>query len=213
MEFPKLEKKKTPESSEGFKDVVEQIKNLNWENLDAYELQQLMQLSYTSAREFAEALRIAIQLHPDNKNLKEMAAGELQTNNLSFEDYRRKGDHADFLLHFLEKSGLNGDEKTKKYSEHYLQACKTLDKETRAMSIFSREEELPGIFERILRAKDWSAPGLAPFRYYLTEHIKLDSTEGGHADLTKSFPINDNIRTFYEARLEMYRAIPKLFEK
>lgn len=204
---------RTPEVKREYKEVVEQIRNLNWESLDGAELQQLMYLSHVSAREFAEALRVTLELYPDNKNLKEMAEEELQASNLQFDDYNKVGDHADFLAHFLKKYNLEGDENLEKHAEDYRQACRTLDYKIRAMTIFSREEELSGIFKRILEAKDWTAEGLPAFRYYLTRHIALDSGDGGHADLTKEFPIDDSIKSFYEARLEMYRAISKLFEK
>jgi hypothetical protein len=204
---------RTPKNKREYKEVVEQIRDLNWKNLDGAELQQLMYLSHVSAREFAEALRLVLQLYPENANLKEMAEGELQATNLSFEDYNQTGDHADFLAHFLKKYDLEGDENLEKHAKAYRQACQALDDKIRAMTIFSREEELSGIFKGILEAKDWTAEGLPAFRYYLGRHIALDSGEGGHAELTKEFPIDDNVKSFYEARLEMYRAIPKLFEK
>lgn len=193
-----------------YKNTVEEIKNLNWENLPPEELQILMHLSYISAREFAESLRIARKLYPDNHNLEEMAEGELETNNLSFEDYNTKGDHADFLEHFLQKNNLlNPDQDIQFAEQGYKNFCHSLSLEARAMTIFSREEELSEIFERILKAKDWSAPGLPAFKFYLEQHIALDAGEGGHAELTKEFPVNDSVKPFYEARLEMYKkAIP-----
>ncbi len=194
-----------------YKEVVEKIRNLNWKNLNGVELQQLMRLSYVSAREFAEALRIAVQLYPDNQNLKALAEDELQATNLSFDGYNKPGDHADFLGHFLEKNDLKGDDNLTRYGDAYRQACRPLEDRIRAMTVFSREEELPGIFERILEARDWSAKGLPAFRYYLTSHIALDRGKSGHAKLTREFPVDDSIRPFYKARLEMYRAIPKLF--
>lgn len=201
---------RSPEQPLEYKTVVEKIKSLNWENLDNQELQQLMYLSHVSAREFAEALRIALKLYPENENLQEMARGELQTNNLSFGDYQAKGDHADYLGHFLEK--MEVPKHLTILGDLYQAACRELDDKTRAMSIFSREEELSGIFERILKAKDWSTSELTAFRHYLEQHIAFDSNKGGHHDLTKEFPIDDSVKPFYEARLNMYRAIPKLFE-
>ncbi|MDO8594336.1 MAG: DUF3050 domain-containing protein [bacterium] len=203
----------TPEDKREYKEVVEQIKNLNWENLDGKELQEVMYLSYVSAREFAEALRIATRLYPDNANLKEMAQGELRTSNIAFDDYHQAGDHADFLAHFLKKYELEDDASLERHAEAYREVCRALPDAIRAMTIFSREEELSGIFKRILEAKDWSEEGLPAFRYYLAEHIALDAGEGGHAELTKEFPIDDRVKSFYEARLEMYKAVPKLFEE
>jgi hypothetical protein len=201
-----------PETSRNYKQVVQEIKDLNWENLDSHDLQRLMHLSHVSAVEFAEALRIANRLYPEDGELKEMSAGELETQNLEFEGYKAPGDHAEFLQHFLEKYGLSNDPDLMNHGEEYLKACRQLPDEVRAMTIFSREEELSGIFERVLEAKDWSADGLPAFQYYLRKHIELDSHAGGHHDLTKKFPIDEKVAPFYEARLEMYKAIPKLFE-
>lgn len=203
----------SPETGEKeYKKVVEQIKNLNWEKLGPSDIQRVMYLSYIAATEFAESLRIAQTLYPNNHNLQEMVEGELQTTNLSFEDYSAKGDHADFLEHFLMKNNLVNDGDLKESGEKYLAECRRLPDHVRTMTVFSREEELPGIFERILQAPDWSADGLAAFQYYLKRHIALDSQEGGHADLTKEFPVNDSVKPFYETRLNLYRPIAKLFK-
>lgn len=209
----KSEGRRPPENQRGYKKLVEEIKDLKWENLEAQDLQRLMYLSCVSAREFADALTTALALYPDNKDLQKMATGELRTDNIALDDYKKKGDHADFLEHFIRKNGLDSDTNLVEHAEAYLKACEALDPQTRAMTIFSREEELSGIFKRILTAKDWSAPGLEAFKFYLEKHIKLDSEKGGHHDLTKELPIDERITPFYEARLKMYEAIPKLFEK
>jgi hypothetical protein len=193
--------------------TVEKIRNLNWEELSSNDLQKLMFLSYAAAREFAEALRITADLYPEDANVQELVSGELNTNNISFGEYKQEGDHADFLNYFIQKYSLMNDDEVQACANSYLQACARLDPELRAMSIFSREEQLSGIFRKILCAKDWSAPGLDAYRHYLEAHISLDSDEGGHHDLTKKFPIDDRVEPFYQIRLQMYHSIPKLFER
>lgn len=205
--------KDSPEDVLGYKGVVDRIRNLRWENLDAANLQRLMYLSYVSAREFAAALRMALELYPDNMSLREMAEGELETSNLSYEGYKARGDHADFLDHFIEKECIQADVALERSANEYLEACNSLANNVRAMTIFSREKELPGIFKRILEAPNWAGPGLTAFRYYLDMHIKIDTQEGGHGDLTADFPIDERVKPFYEARLRMYRVIPRLFEE
>jgi hypothetical protein len=195
-----------------YKDVVDEIRNLNWSCLNSEELQRLMFLSHTSAVEFGEALRIALKIYPDSHNLQEMAEGELEATNLSFEEYDQAGDHAEFLKYFLDKNNIKGDVELERFASIYLEKCRSFDDKTRAMTIFSREEELSGIFQRILKAKDWAALGLPAFKYYLESHIALDSQEGGHAELTKEFHLDESLKPFYEARLEMYKAIPALFK-
>jgi hypothetical protein len=198
-----------------YKQIVNAIKNLRWERLSEEDLQKLMILSAYAAVEFAESLQIALKIYPENEELRQMARGELNTDNLRFMGYTNKGNHADFLKYFIDKHALQRKISTlvSKAGEKYLESVRKLPKEVRAMSIFSREQELPGIFERILEAKNWKAPGLAEFRYYLEKHILLDSKEGGHADLVEDFLIDDRMKEFYKIRMEMYRIIPKLFKR
>lgn len=198
-----------------YKGCVEQIENLRWHELSQEMLEQLMLISQAAAVEFAEALRIALQLDPMNPDLQAMAAGELQTDNLKFADYHAQGDHADFLAHFIQANAIEPSEATRVAISAYLTACRGLRDEVRAMSIFSREQELPGIFDRILDNSGLATtPALQAFEYYLREHIALDSTDGGHGDLTRSLPINpEEVLAFWQARLQLYRAIPELFAR
>ncbi len=198
-----------------YEQIVEQIRNLSWNKLSSDELQWLMVLSGYAAREFAESLRIALNLYPQSRELQEMASGELKTNNLRFADYQAVGDHVDFIWKFIEDAGIDSECPTEILSagEEYLAKIRELSPEVRAMSIVSREKELSGIFIQILKASDWSAKGLDAFRYYLERHIALDSNEGGHADLLSGFKVDDSVAKFYETRLGMYRCIPTLFEK
>ena len=83
-------------------------KRSNWENLSAEELVVVWYLSYVAAVEFAEALRIALRMYPDDEGLKRMAFGELKTRNFSLDDFRAAGDHHEFLAHFLKKHDMTG---------------------------------------------------------------------------------------------------------
>ncbi len=196
-----------------YKQIVKAIRELKWENLPAEDLQKLMILAEYSAREFAESLRIALQIYPENEELQEMAHGEINTNNLKFKDYNGRGDHSHFLEYFIAKYKINQKVSSEVISagDHYITEIRKLPKEVRAMSIFSREQELPGIFQRILQAKGWKAQGLPEFKYYLEQHILLDSSSGGHSDLVQDFLVDDRMEKFYKIRLEMYKSIVKLF--
>lgn len=196
-----------------FKNIVREIRELPWDQLDGPALQRLMFISAVYAREFAEALRIALRLHPDHPDLCAMARGELDTSNLRYGDYTQPGDHADFLAFFLQRHGVRGDTLLLQHASTYLSACRQLSAEVRAMSVFSREAELSGVFRQILQAPDWTAPGLPAFQFYLEQHILFDAAEGGHHDLTRQFPVDDRLVPFYTARLNTYRAIPRLFER
>lgn len=197
-----------------YKETVDKIKNLNWDQLSGLELQQLMVLSGFAATEFAESLRIAISLYPENESMIEMSKGELKTNNLSFDGYNKTGDHAEFIWHFIKQNKLDSNcpAEILLSGKKYFDNMKRIPEEVRAMSIFSREKELSGIFAEILKAKDWSLNGLSAFKYYLKTHIELDSCEGGHADMLSEFEIDNRVEEFYQARLNLYRCIETLFK-
>lgn len=196
-----------------FKTLVKHIRSLKWEELTGPELQTLMLLSAHAAREFAESLRISLGLYPKHSGFQEVAKGELETDNLGFADYHRAEDHSEFLWHFIEKYGTNQTSAVKEAGEAYIQQIRLLPAAVRAMSIVSRERELPRIFAQILEAPDWSAPGLKEFRHYLKRHIALDSGIGGHSELLDDFKVTDEVVPFYEARLKLYRCLPNLFTK
>ncbi|MEU6595205.1 DUF3050 domain-containing protein [Streptomyces sp. NPDC046881] len=196
----------------GYRVWVKKITDLPFHELDSDELTRMCYLSWVAAVEFAEALRVAERIHGDHKGLQDMIAGELQTSNLAFDDYRRSGDHHEFLAHFLGKDGQleKLEAELGEFAAEYLRECRALDDETRAMSVFSREEELPGIFTRFLEApaENWQTPALAAYRYYLEQHIFLDSDEGGHAELIGDLTVDERVEPFYHARFRLYRCVP-----
>ena len=199
-----------------YKKIVEEIRSIPWPNADLPTMLNLMILSGYAALEFSKSLKIARLIHPNSEAFELMAAGELETDNLQFGDYSKKGDHFEFLWHFIDKHGLpamNSATVAVDAGEAYLKRVFGMDYNTRVMSIVSREQELPGIFEAILKAEGWDEhPALQAFRYFLKRHIELDSGEGGHADLLSGFPVDDRVEPFYAARLEMYRqGLPALF--
>lgn len=203
----------TEDDSFEYKKVVKQIRQLSWTSLNSEELQVVMYLSWVAAVEFGEALRVALSVYPEHEGLQEMAHGELKTKNLLLDDFVIAGDHHEFLHHFLVKHDVLRplEQRLGTHAAAYLKACRSLSPENRAMTVFSREEELSGIFARMLEASDWSAPGLYAFRHYLSRHITFDSSEGGHHDLVSSFAIDENVLPFYAARLETFRLVPGLW--
>ncbi len=195
-----------------YKEVVAEIRGLNWKSLQEPQLERLMQISHGAAEEFAEALRIGLQVYKSDDNLQQMARGELKANNLKHGDYDKRGDHSEFLAHFLEREGSQLSPEVQDAIQKYRVICSNLTPEVRAKTVFSREEELSGIFAAILCNEHWSTETLQAFRYYLQKHIELDSEDGGHADLVSAYEIDDVVLPFYEARLDLYRVIPELFK-
>ena len=194
-----------------YKNIVSEITNLPWSQFDPKEI---IYLSLTSAVEFAQSLRCALNVYPENTNLQQMAYGELNTNNLYYDDYSRKGDHWQFLDHFCQdqKSGIfisvHWKYKIASACDKYYKTLESMSDAERAMTIFSREHELPNIFEEILRAHKWRALGFGFYEYYLERHIELDGEEGGHANLVADFETDDEVLLkFYKARLELYQSL------
>lgn len=194
--------------------LVEKIKKLPWENLEARHLLLLMYISQASAIEFAGALRLVLEHYPGNPGLLEMAAGELNTHNLVFGDYNHRGDHNQFLSFFLR--GTTVDSEVNILTSSYQHDCNQLSNEIRIASILSREEDLPAIFARILLAEGWKnldqlteveQLALRAFRYYLQRHIELDTQEGvGHAALLQSIEAPADATPFWELRLQLYES-------
>jgi hypothetical protein len=192
-----------------YKKLVTEIRELPW---GQYDPKAIIYLSLCSAVEFAESLRLALIAYPQNQNLGEMANGELKTNNLSYDDYATYGDHSEFLAHFCKKHNITDNsigDKCFFAKKDYSRAVRNLgDNKVRAMTIFSREQELPDIFHKIVKAHDWDALGLGFFKYYLERHIAIDSEDGGHGDLTKSFQIDEEMLfKFYTIRLNLYKSL------
>lgn len=191
-----------------YKDKVRQIRHLPWSR---YHPSSIALISLFSAKEFAASLRCALETYPNDPQLKQMAEGELQTNNLVYSDYNKVGDHWEFLDHFLRRgSGRNFKFEEQKALEfgvgQYLRTVESMTSEERAMTVFSREHELPRIFLAIRQAHPWGGFGYNFYRYYLQRHIELDSGEGGHGELTKRYKLNARVLDrFYTARLIMYQ--------
>ncbi|MEZ4211146.1 MAG: DUF3050 domain-containing protein [Candidatus Paceibacterota bacterium] len=188
-----------------YQEKVRQILELPWGDYSPY---SIVMISLATAREFAESLRLALEVFPDDKNLKLMAAGVLGTTNLTYGNYKQLGDHWQFLSHFTVRFPHEASEFIRRSShvtEEYLDAVRSMTDKERAMTIFSREQELPGIFKKILDSQNWEGYHLGFYRYYLEEHIRLDSEEGGHAELTQAHELNSEVLDrFYAARLDLY---------
>jgi len=189
------------------KQSIREIRNIDWKAFDPL---SIIFPSLFSAREFAGSLRVTLnclQWNPKQERLlKEMAAGELQTDNLQYEDYSKVGDHWEFLNHFIEKLDLDCSFSTHHAGDRYDNAVKMCKASERAMTIFSREIELPGIFVEILTAHRWKDLGYVFYEYYLKRHIQLDTGEGGHGDLTKTFNCDPRVLDhFWSIRLKLYQ--------
>lgn len=109
-----------------YKEKVQQILELPWGDYSPY---SIVMISLASAQEFAESLRLALEVFPDDKNLKLMAAGELETTNLTYGNYKRLGDHWQFLSYFTVRFPHEASDFIRRSShvtEEYLDAVRSM---------------------------------------------------------------------------------------
>jgi len=189
-----------------YKQLVQQIINLPWGKASPA---NLILLSRGTAMEFAASLRHAEVLYPHDSRLKEMISGELKTANMIYEDYVGPGDHWEFLDHFIKKLNITpSSEKIALAIQDYTDAVEELLPEERAMTVFSREEELTYVFRKIVKAHDWDALRYGFYCHYLESHILFDSGDGGHHHLTQHFPLHESVlEKFYQIRLNLYAGL------
>lgn len=188
-----------------YKAVVRKLQAFPWGRLAPNDI---VRLSFGNAEEFALSLAVTVAMYRNDPDVMKMAEGELNTDNLQYEDYQSKGNHSAFLEHFLAKQQIERNPIVVQAFRHYNEFMDSLESREIAMTIFSRESELPGIFKIILESHDWKMLDLDWFAYYLRRHIELDSEEGGHADLTKKYSLDDEVLfKYWTARLELYRTV------
>lgn len=187
-----------------YSDYVESIKNIPWSRIEPA---RIVNTSLVTGLEFAQSLRIALMLYPDNQNLIAMAKEELETTNLFLQDYNGKGDHVDFLLHFCSRAPFyNVEYNPVLQGFKYLSNVGKFSPEERAMTVFSREKELPGVFSSILKSCEDALPEF--YVHYLRNHIDWDSKEGGHADLVSGFELDEDVLLkFYKTRYDLYASL------
>lgn len=169
--------------------------------------ESIIYTSFVMAREFAESLRAVMRTPSLAPSFAEMAKEELDTDNLQFEDYMKRGDHYEFLWYFISE-GVSMALADTMDSDRYRQDIRRMSVEDRAMSIVSRKRELSDTFAKILAAHDWEALGFGFYAYYLKRLMELHAAESGCAHLLKNFPRNNAVLdTFWALHLEIYREL------
>lgn len=185
------------------------ILNLPWGKMSPVDLAYMSTITGT---EFAESLRLGLEVFPDDEKIQQVILEELDTDNLRFEDYKESGDHVDMLNHFFGEKELWDDvsKEARGGGEAYLDTIRNdFTPLERMMTIASREMILPDVFSVILNAHDWSGFGLGFYKQYLDDHIRWDGDDGGHGDLVKHIELNPAVlKRFWEHRLKLYQSLP-----
>src|SRR5271165_5870325 len=145
-----------------YKKVVDDICNLNWSTISRDELINVAWAYYYFSTQFRENLEIALSFYPDDERLKELDAGERNTDNLSpypgVAEAGEKLNHEEFIRRTLMLTPIAADRQRRleALGEAYLAEVRALDKMTRAVSLSAYEDGgLESVFRAVLQAQDW----------------------------------------------------------
>jgi len=199
-----------------YQSVIDDMCKLNWSALNREELMAVCAAYYYFSAQFVEAVDIACKLYPSDSKLKELCAGECDTDNLSpYPGVAEKGEkmnHDEFIRRTVAMSSLSAAERARvdKIGRAYLEEVRKAEPAVRAMSLSSYEDEgLPPVFSAMLKAPEWDEPSLGAFRHFLVAHVDLDSNV--HGALCRHLAADDRILPLWAAyRKLMVDAAPKL---
>ena len=200
-----------------FETSIKEICDLNWSSLTEGQLRTVAWSYYFFSIQFRENLLIARNLFPEDLKLKELESGECNTDNLSpFPGVAHSGeqlDHDEFMRRLLCLEPTSDEERLlfMEAGQQYLSKIAGVHPVARAMSIASYEDGgLLSVFNSILQAPALKSdlllnPLLRAFRYFLAEHVALDSDpELGHGALSRQLAPDDSILPIWNAFKELF---------
>jgi hypothetical protein len=200
-----------------FHSVIDSICGMAWAELDSDEVMRVAKAYYYFSIQFRENLEIAYAGNPDDAKLGELYRGECDTDNLSpWPGVSAPGErmnHDEFMRRLLEFHPAGRDARLTEAGLAYLDKTRQVDDTGRAASIASYEDGgLTRVFGAMLRAPHWYGRGQRAFRFFLEEHIRFDSEDGGgHGSLSRHLPVDDRILPLWTAFRDLLAiAVPKL---
>jgi hypothetical protein len=200
-----------------FHSVIDGICRMAWDELDSDEVMRVAKAYYYFSIQFRENLEIALARHPEDEKLVELFAGECATDNLSpWPGVAAAGerlDHDEFMRRLLDFHAVGRDARLTETGLAYLDKTRAIDDAARAASIASYEDTgLSRVFGAMLRAPHWYGRGQRAFRFFLEEHIRFDSDDGGgHGSLSRHLTPDDRILPLWTAFRDLLTtAVPKL---
>jgi hypothetical protein len=200
-----------------FDSVIEGICRMAWDDLDNDDIMRVAKAYYYFSVQFRENLEIAMARHPNDAKLAELFKGECDTDNLSpwpgVAEPGERMDHDEFMRRLLRFHEAGQDPQLTEAGIAYLEKTRAIDDATRAASIGSYEDGgLTRVFTAMLRAPHWYGKGQRAFRFFLEEHIRFDSDDGGgHGSLSRHLSADDRILPLWTAfRDLLVVAVPKL---
>jgi len=202
-----------------YKLVISNICHLDWPGIDMVDLVSAAWAYYHFSVQFRENLEIAVKRHPDDDKLRHLRTEECDTSNLSpwpgvaLIDERMN--HDEFMKRALMLAPIDDDKRTAltAIGESYLKDVRSIDDQSRAMSIASYEDGgLESVFRSMLTAPNWHGPVLQAFQHFLSEHIRFDSDpDQGHGALSRHMAPDDRVLPLWEAfHTLLVHSVPKL---
>lgn len=209
------------EMTSGYKPVIEEISDLNWQSLGQTDLAAVARAYWYFSIQFRENLEIACSLHPDDGQLQSLVREECGTDNLSpwpgVAAAGERMDHDEFMKRLLRLTSTDPDRDCMidAAGRRYLSNTRAVDPHVRAMSIASYEcGGLEAVFGAILRAQLGDTALLRAFRHFLVKHIGFDSDpDVGHGALIRHLSPDDRVRVLWtEFRDLLLTAVPALLD-
>jgi hypothetical protein len=203
--------------SSTYEKIIDHICNMPWPTVSNRELLLIAHAYYYFSIQFRENLEIACRLYPRDEDLKALHAEECHTDNLSpwpgVAEIGEKLDHDEFMRRSLSLQPVDRADFLGRAGAWYLETVRQIDRSTRAKSIASYEDGgLSRVFRAILRAPCWDGAALRAFRFFLEQHILLDSAiDQGHGTLCRHLVPDDSILPLWAAFRDMLTtAAPRL---
>jgi hypothetical protein len=199
--------------------VIDEIRNLDWLNLDEDGMVGVAWAYYYVSIQFRENLQVARQLHPEDEKLRDLEREECNTDNLSpwpgVAQAGEKMDHDEFMKRALALANIP-EAKRRRFEEaggRYLDEMRNMDATSRAMSINSYEDGgLEQVFRAMLSSPKSQDPLLCAFRHFLSEHVRFDSDPTqGHGSMVRHLRPDNRIRPVWVAfRNILIEFVPQL---
>jgi hypothetical protein len=200
-----------------FVEIVERINDMSWQELGNREMLSVAAAYYYFSVQFRENLQIACWLYPNDWKLRALHEEECATDNLSpwpgVAEVGEKLDHDEFVRRSLLLEPLDRTDHLRRAGLAYLETIRGVDALARAKSIASYEDGgLSTVFLAMLRAPRWEGGALQAFRFFLEQHIRFDTADGGgHGSLSRHLLPDDSIAPLWQAFEDLLiNAAPRL---
>jgi hypothetical protein len=217
---PRPDHREAPSDSRppfAYEGVIADICRMPWEQLNTHEMVRVAKAYYYFSIQFRENLEIACQMRPHDSRLRSLHQGECNTDNLSpwpgITEPGERINHDEFMRRLLALHPAGTDHYLTAAGEAYLKCVRAIDAGARAASIASYEDGgLTQVFSAMLRAPHWHGDSQLAFRFFLSEHIRFDSEDGGgHGALSRHLAPDDAILPLWVAfKCILTAAVPQL---